>query len=69
MIKILTVNGNVKNIIRAGIQINNVTPIYISTSLYVLTAEQEGRTCLLTCYKSGKNNYLQMCPEGPDRIE
>lgn len=31
-------------------------------------AEQEGKTCLLNCYKSGKNNYLQTCPEGLEKI-
>lgn len=69
IIKILTTNGTPKKIIRAGVEISNVIPIYISTNMYVLVAEQGGKTCLLNCYKSGKHNYLQACPEGLEKIE
>jgi hypothetical protein len=69
IIKIITTSGNAKKIIRAGVEISNVIPIYISTNLYVLMAEQGGKTCLLNCYKSGKNNYLQYCPDGLEKIE
>jgi hypothetical protein len=62
IIKIVTPNGNAKKIIRAGVEISNVLPIYISTNMYVLLAVQGNKTCLLNCYKSGKNNYLQPCP-------
>lgn len=62
IIKIITPNGNAKKIIRAGVEISNVIPIYISTNMYVLIAVQGDKTSLLNCYKSGKNNYLQPCP-------
>lgn len=69
VIKILTPNGNAKKVIRAGVELCNVIPVYISTNMYVLIAEQGGKTCLLNCYKSDKNNYLQACPEGLEKIE
>lgn len=38
VIKILTPNGNAKKVIRAGVELCNVIPIYISTNMYVLIA-------------------------------
>ena len=64
IIRRLAPNGNPKKVIRAGVELSRVIPIYISTCMYVLLAVQGNKTCLLNCYKQGKNNYLQPCPEG-----
>jgi hypothetical protein len=69
IIKILTPSGSAKKIIRAGVEIANVIPIHISTQVYVMMAEQGGKTCLLSCCRRGKSNYLQPAPEGLDHIE